>query len=285
MVPNANVANVGHHDAADPPPEEEFTSSESQLHELLTTFMSRLREATEVSDSYHSQLEHSAQQMAGAHDVPEIERLLQDLLRATRTMARDSQGVHDELSNMQEKVLTTDQQIARLHAELDRLNILARHDPLTGALNRKGMDESINREVSKVRRAGTPLAVAMLDIDHFKQLNDRLGHAAGDAALRHLAVVAREVLRPQDTVARYGGEEFVVLLPDTVLERGVDAIRRLAGELAKRTLASGVESAHITFSAGVAQLGEQEGGMEAIDRADAAMYRAKAAGRNRVVSA
>ncbi len=279
------MVNISNDNAAEPPPDEEFSSSEAQLHELLTTFMGRLRAATEVSDSYHSQLEHSAQQMAGAHDVPEIERLLQDLLSATRAMARDSQGVHDELSSMQEKVLTTDQQIARLHAELDRLNILARHDPLTGALNRKGMDESVNREVSKVRRTGTPLAVAMLDIDHFKKLNDRLGHAAGDAALRHLAVVAREVLRPQDTVARYGGEEFVVLLPDTVLERGVDAIRRLASELAKRAFSSGGEPVRITFSAGVAQLGEKEGGMDAIDRADAAMYQAKDAGRNRVVAA
>ena len=283
MTPMDNDS--AHLDAAELAADDEFSASEAQLHELLTSFMSRLRAATEVSDSYHSQLEHSAQQMAGAHDVPEIERLLQDLLLATRAMARDSQGVHDELSSMQEKVLTTDQQIARLHAELDRLNILARHDPLTGALNRKGMDESINREVSKVRRTGTPLAVAMLDIDHFKKLNDRLGHAAGDAALRHLAVVAREVLRPQDTVARYGGEEFVLLLPDTVLERGVDAVRRLAGELAKRPFSSGAEPVRVTFSAGVAQLGEREGGMEAIDRADAAMYRAKEAGRNCVMAA
>ena len=190
---------------ADSPAEEEFVPSEAQLHELLTTFMGRLRQATEVSGKYQGKLERSAVKMAGAVDLEEVDRLLQDLLRATKTMARDSLGVHEELSGMQERVHNTDQQIGRLHAELDRLTVLARHDPLTGALNRRGMDESLRREVSKVHRTGTALSIAMLDIDDFKRLNDTLGHAAGDAALRHLAVVAREVLRPQDTIARYGG--------------------------------------------------------------------------------
>ncbi len=268
---------------ADSPVEDEFTPSEAQLHELLSTFMGRLRQATDVSGRYQSKLEKSAAQMAGANDLQEVDRLLQDLLRATKTMARDSLGVHDELRGMQEKVLNTDQQIARLHAELDRLNVLARHDPLTGALNRRGLDESVNREVSKVRRTGTLLSVAMLDIDDFKRLNDTQGHAAGDAALRHLAVVARQVLRPQDTVARYGGEEFVLLLPDTPQERGLDAVNRLRGELAQRPFFNGDEPVAVTFSAGVAQLAADEDGMAAIERADAAMYRAKKAGKDRVV--
>lgn len=263
--------------------EEEFTPSEEQLHELLTTFMGRLRQATQVSGSYQKQLEKSAVQMAGANDLREVDSLLKDLLKATKAMARDSLGVHDELRGMQERVLNTDQQIARLHAELDRLNVLARHDPLTGALNRRGLDESINREVSKVRRMGTVLSVAMLDIDDFKRLNDTQGHAAGDAALRHLAVVARQVLRPQDTVARYGGEEFVLLLPDTSQERGLDAVNRLRGELVLRPFFNGNEPVAVTFSAGVAQLTADEGGMEAIERADAAMYRAKQAGKDRVL--
>ena len=268
---------------AESPAEEEFTPSEAQLHELLTTFMGRLHQATEVSGRYQGKLERSAVKMAGANDLQEIDRLLQDLLRATKTMARDSLGVHDELRGMQEKVLNTDQQIARLHAELDRLNVLARHDPLTGALNRRGLDESLHREDSKVRRAGTALSVAMLDIDDFKQLNDALGHAAGDAALRHLAVVAREVLRPQDTVARYGGEEFVLLLPDTPLERGQDALNRLRGELAARPFFNAGTPVPVTFSAGVAQLAADETGVEAVARADAAMYSAKKLGKNRVV--
>ena len=123
----------------------------------------------------------------------------------------------------------------------------------------------------------------MLDIDNFKKLNDTLGHATGDQALTHLATVARECMRPQDTLARYGGEEFVILLPDTPLDKGVEAMTRLQRELTKRFFMAGAEKVLITFSAGVAQLVSDESGAEAIKRADQAMYLAKRAGKNRVV--
>ena len=127
--------------------------------------------------------------------------------------------------------------------------------------------------------------MALLDIDNFKKLNDSLGHAMGDSALAHLATVARECMRPQDTLARYGGEEFVILLPDTPLDRGVDAMTRLQRELTKRFFMAGEEKILITFSAGVSQLASEETGMEAVRRADKAMYLAKRAGKNRVVGA
>ncbi len=257
--------------------------SEAALHELLTRFMGRLAQASRVSDSFHQQLEQSATRFEEAKSLLEVTHVMQALLEATKSMARDSLHVHDELQDMQERVHTTDQQIAHLHAELDRASVLARHDPLTGALNRKGLDEAVNREVSNVRRRGPPLSVALLDIDDFKRLNDRLGHVVGDAALRHLAVVARQCLRPQDTLARYGGEEFVLLLPDTPLEKGVEAMNRLQRELAARALVVANEPVKITFSAGVTQLQANEPGTDAIDRADRGMYLAKGGGKNQVV--
>ena len=172
-----------------------------------------------------------------------------------------------------------------MHEELDRVSAQARHDPLTGALNRKGLDEALNREVSNVRRKETPLCMALLDIDNFKKLNDQLGHATGDEALAHLVTVAREAMRPQDTVARYGGEEFVILLPDTPLDKGVEAMTRLQRELTKRFFLAGTEKVMITFSAGVAQLTDDETGPDAIKRADQAMYLAKRSGKNRVLGA
>lgn len=166
---------------------------------------------------------------------------------------------------------------------MDRVSALARHDPLTGALNRVGLEESIAKEISSVRRKDTPLCMAMLDIDNFKKLNDTLGHDTGDKALTHLATVARECMRPQDTLARYGGEEFVILLPDTPLDKGIEAMTRLQRELTKRFFMAGAEKLLITFSAGVAQLATDESGADAIKRADQAMYLAKRAGKNRVV--
>ncbi|MEI8325999.1 MAG: GGDEF domain-containing protein, partial [Betaproteobacteria bacterium] len=161
----------------------------------------------------------------------------------------------------------------------------ARHDPLTGALNRKGLDEVIEREVSSARRKLRPLCLALLDIDNFKKINDTLGHSVGDAALAHLASVTRENLRPQDTLARYGGEEFVVLLPDTTMDAGVEAMTRLQRELTKRIFLEGASKILITFSAGVAELAKDEVGMDAIKRADKAMFLAKRAGKNRVLGA
>jgi diguanylate cyclase len=186
---------------------------------------------------------------------------------------------------MRERALATETEIQKLHQELDRVSAQARHDPLTGALNRKGLDEAVDREVSNVRRKDTPLCVALLDIDNFKKLNDSMGHATGDVALAHLASVARECMRPQDTLARYGGEEFVILLPDTPLDKGIEAMTRLQRELTKNFFLAGSEKVLITFSAGVAQLDKDEKGADAIKRADQAMYLAKRAGKNRVVGA
>jgi hypothetical protein len=111
-----------------------------------------------------------------------------------------------------------------------------------------------------MRRKETPLCMALLDIDNFKKINDTLGHSTGDQALAHLAQVARECMRPQDTLARYGGEEFVLMLPDTPLEKGIEAMVRLQRELTKRFFLSGAEKILITFSAGVAQVGLDEDG-------------------------
>jgi len=126
--------------------------------------------------------------------------------------------------------------------------------------------------------------MCLLDIDNFKKLNDRLGHEVGDNALVHLVSVARRCMRPSDTLARYGGEEFVILMPDTLLDQGVEAMVRLQRELTKAFFLSGKEKLLITFSAGVAQLAPDETGANGIKRADRAMYLAKRAGKNRVMA-
>ena len=143
----------------------------------------------------------------------------------------------------------------------------------------------MERELARATRTGAPLCVALLDIDNFKTINDRLGHNAGDAALLHLTQVTREVMRPQDLLARYGGEEFVLVLPDTTVANGVAAMTRLQRELTTRFFLQGTEKVLITFSAGVAQLGDGETSSEAIRRADKSMYLAKRSGKNRVMAA
>lgn len=259
--------------------------AQEEMRQMLATFVERLSQMTESTSAYHGKLEENARLIEQAKTLAEIAPVLKDVVGATRSMARDSLATRDELHDMRKQALTTEAEIAKLHQELDRVGAQARHDPLTGVLNRKGLDEALEREVANVRRKDTPLCLALLDIDNFKKLNDKLGHATGDEALTHLAGVAREVMRPHDTLARYGGEEFVILLPDTALENGIEAMTRLQRELSKRFFLTGSERILITFSAGVAQLGADEAGQDAIRRADQAMYLAKRAGKNRVLGA
>ena len=259
--------------------------AQEDMRQMLATFVERLSQMTESSSAYHSQIEEGARLIEQAKTLAEIAPVLKGVVGATRTMAQDSLIARDDLRGLREKAQATEAEIAKLHQELDRVGAQARHDPLTGVLNRKGLDETLAREMSIVQRQGRPLCLALLDIDDFKKLNDKLGHAAGDEALTHLAGVAREVMRPQDTLARYGAEEFVILLPDTALEAGMDAMTRLQRELSSRLFLTGTEKILMTFSAGVAQLGDDETGLQAIRRADQAMYLAKRSGKNRVLGA
>jgi diguanylate cyclase len=259
--------------------------AQEELRQMLTTFIARLSQMTESSSSYQGKMEESMRQLEQARKIEEIAPVLKEVISATRLMGSESAGVRDELKAMREKAQATEAELVKLHRELDRVSAQARHDTLTGALNRQGLDEAMNREVSTVKRKDTPLSVALLDIDNFKKLNDSKGHETGDAALAHLATVARECMRPQDTLARYGGEEFVILLPDTPLDKGIEAMTRLQRELTRRFFLAGNEKILITFSAGVAQLAAGESGADAIRRADQAMYLAKRAGKNRVIGA
>lgn len=259
--------------------------AQDELRQMLATFVERLSQMSESSSSYHGKMEESVRQIEQAKSIEEIAPVLKDVIGATRAMANESLTVRDELRAMREKTQATEAELVKLHRELDRVSAQARHDTLTGALNRQGLDEALHREVSGMQRRDSPLCVALLDIDNFKKINDTRGHAAGDAALAHLATVARECMRPQDTLARYGGEEFVILLPDTPLDKGVAAMTRLQRELTRRFFLDGNEKILITFSAGVAQFDPGEVGREAIQRADRAMYLAKRAGKNRVMAA
>jgi diguanylate cyclase len=239
----------------------------------------------ESSSGFHDTIESCAKQIGAAKTIEEIGPVLQTTMAATQAMAQGTLQVRDELQNMRQKTEAAEVQIAQLHVELDRVSAQARHDPLTGALNRKGLDEAIEREVSNARRKQRPLCLALLDIDNFKKINDTLGHNVGDSALAHLASVTRGCLRPQDTLARYGGEEFVVIMPDTSMDAGIEAMTRLQRELSKQIFLEGTVKILITFSAGVAELAPEESGMEAIKRADQAMFLAKRSGKNRVLGA
>lgn len=160
---------------------------------------------------------------------------------------------------------------------------LSMNDGLTGLHNRAWLNDMLPRLVATAAQSGRPLAVVMLDIDHFKRFNDRYGHPQGDQALRTAAQVLAGALRPTDCAVRYGGEELMVLLPDTCGSVAATVAQRLCERVRQAAVfADGTALPHITASFGVASLvpGQDEHGLVAT--ADAALYRAKAAGRDRV---
>ena len=257
--------------------------AQEEMRQMLSAFIERLATMNESSETFQGRIEDSARQIEQVKRIEDLAPLLKDVISATRTMAEETAASREQLNTLQAQVQATEAELVQLHMELDSASALARHDPLTDALNRKGLDEALAREIASMRRKETPLSVSLLDIDNFKRLNDQHGHEVGDQALIHLANVARRCMRPSDTLARYGGEEFVILMPDTTLENGIEAMTRLQRELTKAFYLSGKDKILITFSAGVAQLEPDESGQDAIKRADKAMYLAKRAGKNRVM--
>ena len=182
-----------------------------------------------------------------------------------------------QLAEMLQTVRDSTDEIRRQNAELERL---ATHDPLTGCVNRRRLFQMFEAEWKSADRHGHPLACLMVDVDHFKDVNDRLGHSAGDTVLQRVAEALRTTARESDLVSRYGGEEFCVLLPHTDLtaaERAGERFREAIAELE-------MPGATITASVGVSERSlEADGPQTLIDQADKALYVAKSAGRNRVM--
>jgi diguanylate cyclase (GGDEF)-like protein len=175
-------------------------------------------------------------------------------------------------------------ELERYHRELeeanDQLRKLAVTDELTGLRNRRSFEERMVMEFSMARRRKRELSVLLIDVDNFKMINDRWGHAAGDEVLRRLGMILRTTVRLPDLPARYGGEEFVVVLP----ESGEESAMGLAKRLMQRVANEDWDHPPLTISVGMAAMNESlENGYQLVEMADEALYAAKRAGKNRVM--
>jgi diguanylate cyclase len=171
---------------------------------------------------------------------------------------------------------------ADLEAALERLTDMAVHDELTGLYNRRYLLDMLQREKSRTDRSEDSFCVCIIDIDHFKRINDTYGHSEGDAVLRIFAGVAGKFIRSADLLGRWGGEEFLLLLPQTSAHLAETCLQRIKIAL-EHTGFDGLEDTRITFSGGIAQYRKGEAVNQLIERADRAMYAAKKAGRNRIL--
>ncbi|RWX47966.1 diguanylate cyclase (GGDEF) domain-containing protein [Candidatus Electrothrix marina] len=180
-----------------------------------------------------------------------------------------------ELQRTKQLVLEQNRQLKRLST----------HDDLTGLYNRRHLVVSLEQEFSRCRRHGTELSLVMLDLDHFKNINDNFGHEFGDYVLKEFSALLRETVRKSDLVFRFGGEEFIVLLPQTAADGAAGTAEKIRQKCAERLIDDGEYAVKITVSIGVTsynkELHRSAGCM--ISFADEALYKAKEGGRNRVV--
>lgn len=173
--------------------------------------------------------------------------------------------------------------VARLESNQDELRRLASTDPLTGLANRRSFLDASNAEVALTRRTGRPTALVLLDLDHFKDVNDSWGHAVGDSVLVAVADLLRRDRRTTDVVARLGGEEMALLLRETDLDAALHLAERLRATLAEETLRHGDAEISLTASFGVSVVTPDDTSFDTVlRRADRALYAAKRAGRNAV---
>ena len=260
-------------------------AAKETLKGMMSSFVSGLADISRSTGTYQAKINQYQVQISETEDITQLNTILQNLVGDIREMNADAQNSHNAFEETQKKVEEAEKQINELSAKLDYISEVAHQDFLTGALNRRGMDEAIDREFERADRHNTPISLAMIDIDHFKKINDTMGHSTGDTALAHLAKVVKSILRSTDVLARYGGEEFVILLPGSKQNDAVNVVAGIQRDLTKNFFLHNNERVLITFSAGVAERVTGENIDSVLPRADAALYIAKQSGRNRVVGA
>lgn len=252
-----------------------------ELVELIRTLVSAVADQTghlAVDLKQHSQsIEKSINELEHVEAQADIGNLLEIILGTAHTIQTSVEEAHLEISQSR-------QMLDNMRAELQETKRQVMLDPLTGARNRFGMEASLGQEISRSRRGDGRLTLAMLDMDHFKKVNDEFGHDAGDQALVYFAQLSRAVLRESDTLYRYGGEEFLVTLPETDLKGASFMLDRLAKMLAKSPLNHKGSRIALTFSCGVAVLRDGDTGETLLARADMALYQAKQQGRDRIIT-
>ena len=251
-----------------------------QLKATITDLARMLAELIDSTDQFGQKISAHALEIEDAGSISSLSSTVERLLADTRELKGRVHLSRENLERSHGAATALEREVARLEDELAVASAEMVTDHLTQTMNRRGLEEAFGGAFACAQRAGRPLAVALIDVDNFKRLNDSLGHQGGDAALRHLAAVLKGKLRPNDVVARYGGEEFVVLLAGADLEQACATMVRMQRELSADVFMHDEQRPFITFSAGVTIAVDEDTLVSAVARADDAMYRAKHDGKN-----
>jgi diguanylate cyclase len=255
-----------------------LTQLQAGLGELLRKLGDIAVQSGKGAAEYYRALAAHEQELASIVDADTLRGVLQALKNSTASVRMSTAMLHTEIEAGCE-------QMQNLHAQLNTLQGEALTDPLTGLHNRRGFDRSCEQLYGAKNEAFAGAALLLVDIDHFKQINDTYGHLFGDQVLRAAARVIAESVKGRDIAARFGGDEFLVLLPETPVDGALAVAEQIRAAFSRaRIRRNGSDTCieQVTISAGVAIADPAETMEQLIDRADRTLYRAKAEGRNRV---
>lgn len=279
----------------------EFETYLKQLNERLESFQSNLQtasaghalgrsEAEQLDNQIREHVDSLQSSVQDAVDLNSLKHILENRLEGllgTMDHHRQQRDAREQelcahLQGLSERVAFMEQQAQGYREHLEEQRLKALIDPLTGLPNRAAWSERLAHEVAQWQAHGNPLLIAMLDLDHFKRINDGYGHLAGDKVLKIIAAQLTKHLRPGDFVARFGGEEFVLLIPNTALPAGLQLLEKLRAAIEACPFHFKGEPVTLTASIGVAPFALGERSEQVLKRADEALYRAKHKGRNAI---
>lgn len=264
-------------------------SEAKQVHEAGDKIQETIKNVTGIvsnvktaTSKYSDDLDSVAKQLGKGKNQPELEFALKNIMNSTADMVSQNQMLEEQLSQSMQIMIEMKQ-------DLDAVRKEAMTDALTNLANRKAFDEEIMARAIQVNDGeGAPFSLILMDIDHFKQFNDKFGHQLGDQVLRLVSRTLTDGVKGRDTAARYGGEEFGIILPETNLSGAMRVAENLRMAVSSKEItnrATGERIAKITLSGGVAEYKPGEPLESIIERSDHALYSAKRNGRNQIVAA
>ncbi|MGB5338503.1 MAG: GGDEF domain-containing protein [Gammaproteobacteria bacterium] len=261
----------------------ELDNQREDMQKLQTTLGQQVLETITQNEEFGVILEGVLSDMRQSEELTDLENLRWTLIREVEKLMKGHNELADKLDSTYHYLQVIESDSRELSDELTRVRQLSLTDELTGLANRRAFMRRMEDEVARVQRYGFPLSFVLMDLDHFKAVNDEFGHAAGDEVLRVYSRNILTIFRHHDMVSRYGGEEFAVLLPNTDSDGAVRALNKVRRRVTEtRWQTNGTMSQVPTFSAGVSLYKPGESANAFIERADKALYRAKRLGRNRI---
>ncbi len=263
--------------------EQQFVQGQlNDLRDLTWNLIDALSRMAQQEAQDDATLHHQVRQMSLQVQQPES----LDVQSLCRTLQSITLLITERERRHQQTLRQLESRVNHLMRELEQARRESTTDPLTGLYNRRAFEECLNHTVGLNRLFGYPATMMLIDIDHFKQVNDTYGHAVGDAVLQAVAeLIVRVCKRRSDFAARYGGEEFAVIMRETVIREAQRIAQQLAAQVHQQAIhVDNAEPIQVTVSIGVSELGTHESADEWFRRTDALLYQAKQAGRNRVAA-